>query len=68
MYVCICHAVTDRQIIAAAERGTSRLADLRRELGVPGHCGRCARCAKDLLSKVASERTASPQPMAVAFA
>jgi bacterioferritin-associated ferredoxin len=56
MFVCICHAVTDRQIIAAAERGTSRLADLRKELGVPGNCGRCGLCAKELLRKVTEAR------------
>jgi bacterioferritin-associated ferredoxin len=56
MYVCICHAITDRQIIAAAERGASRLADLRKELGVPGDCGRCGRCARELLLEVAEGR------------
>jgi bacterioferritin-associated ferredoxin len=56
MYVCVCRAVTDRQIIAAAERGTERLADLRKELGVPGDCGRCARCAKALLRQGVESR------------
>lgn len=56
MYVCVCQAVTDRQIIAAADRGATRLRDLRHELGVPGSCGRCARCARELLLKVIAER------------
>ncbi|WP_093028048.1 (2Fe-2S)-binding protein [Thiocapsa roseopersicina] len=56
MYVCICQAVTDRQIIAAAERGTERLADLRKELGVPGDCGRCGHCAHALLRQVIESR------------
>ncbi|RKT45680.1 (2Fe-2S)-binding protein [Thiocapsa rosea] len=56
MYVCICRAITDRQIIAAAERGTERLADLRKELGVPGDCGRCGLCVKALLQEVIDDR------------
>jgi bacterioferritin-associated ferredoxin len=64
MYVCICKAVTDRQIIAAAERGTERLADLRKELGVPGDCGRCGRCAKELLLKVVEARRSQAVPIA----
>ncbi|MBK1644170.1 hypothetical protein CKO25_05780 [Thiocapsa imhoffii] len=55
MYVCICHAVTDRQITAAAARGITRLRDLKRDLGVPGNCGRCAQCARDLLRAGATQ-------------
>ena len=42
MYVCVCHAVTDRQIREAAESGARTLKDLRRDLGVTRDCGRCA--------------------------
>ncbi len=64
MYVCVCRAVTDRQIIAAAERGASRLADLRKELGVPGDCGRCGLYANELLRKVAEDRRFLEAPLA----
>jgi bacterioferritin-associated ferredoxin len=50
MYVCVCHAVTEKEILAAARRGVTRLADLRRELKVPGDCGRCAKHAKAVLA------------------
>lgn len=49
MYVCVCHAVTDRQIREAADNGARTLKDLRRDLGVTRDCGRCATCAKDCL-------------------
>ncbi|KXX63471.1 (2Fe-2S)-binding protein [Marichromatium gracile] len=49
MYVCVCNAVTDRQIRDAATNGISSLSELRRTLAVPGPCGRCARCAHELL-------------------
>jgi bacterioferritin-associated ferredoxin len=49
MYVCVCKAVTERQIHEAAAAGASRLRDLHRELGVASDCGRCASCARDCL-------------------
>lgn len=49
MYVCVCKAVTERQIQAAARAGARTLHDLRRDLGVASECGRCARCARQVL-------------------
>jgi bacterioferritin-associated ferredoxin len=49
MYVCICNAVTDREIKAAIDAGATRLRDLRRNLGVAGCCGKCAPQARQLL-------------------
>ena len=49
MYVCVCNAVTDSQIIAAVDAGHGSLKALRQHLGVAAECGRCARCAADLL-------------------
>ena len=49
MYVCVCKAVTDRQIREAAQGGARTLKDLRRELGVTRDCGRCASCAHECL-------------------
>ena len=49
MYVCICNAVTDRDIQKAADAGASTLKHLRDELNVGTCCGRCARCARNML-------------------
>lgn len=49
MYVCVCNAVTERQIHHAAAQGARTLRDLRQSLGVTAECGRCARCAHDCL-------------------
>jgi bacterioferritin-associated ferredoxin len=63
MYVCICHAVTEKEVLAAARRGVVRLADLRKELKVPGDCGRCAKHARDLIKGVMVEdRHTTPEP------
>ena len=51
MYVCVCQAVTDRQIREAAESGARTLKDLRRDLGVTRDCGRCATCAHECLKE-----------------
>ena len=42
MYVCVCKAVTDRQIREAVFDGARTLRDLRKQLGVASECGRCA--------------------------
>lgn len=51
MYVCVCKAVTDRQIREAAMGGARTLKDLRRDLGVTSDCGRCASCARECLKE-----------------
>ena len=49
MYICLCNAITDRQIVRAAEQGARTPKDLAHNLGVGLGCGRCVSCAKDLL-------------------
>lgn len=49
MYVCICNAVTEREIRAAVEQGATSMRRLKRDLGVAASCGKCARCAHAVL-------------------
>ncbi len=51
MYICICHAVTDREIKHAAKSGATSLDDLRKALNVATNCGRCSGCARELLKE-----------------
>lgn len=51
MYVCICMAVTDREIHQAIDGGARSLRDLRNHLGITSQCGRCATCAHGLLKQ-----------------
>ncbi len=60
MYVCICRAVTDRQIRQAVELGARSLNDLKDSLGVATGCGKCASCACAILHEALE---AAPQPM-----
>ncbi len=46
MYVCLCKAVTDRQIKDSINGGASTFAEVRRSLGVSTQCGKCMKQAK----------------------
>lgn len=59
MYVCICHAVTDKQIREAISDGAHSLRDLRRQLGVMSGCGKCGNCVRDILQQC---QQATPNP------
>lgn len=52
MYVCVCKAVTERQVRQAVNNGAQSLKDLRRELGVGHDCGQCAACARQCLEEM----------------
>ncbi len=49
MYVCLCKAVTDRQIRETINGGACTFADIRRELGVATQCGKCGQMAKSII-------------------
>ncbi len=53
MYVCICNALTDQQIISATEQGARTVADAYRIFGVEINCGHCTCMAQDLIDDVA---------------
>ena len=56
MYICICNAVTDREIRGAVAGGARCLADLKAMLAVATCCGRCADSAQGIV------REMSPAP------
>lgn len=49
MYICICNAVTERQVRACVDAGATSLDDLHIDLGVASCCGRCADTAREYL-------------------
>ncbi|MFA7270940.1 MAG: (2Fe-2S)-binding protein [Sterolibacterium sp.] len=49
MFVCVCNAVTERDIGAAVAEGCRSLRELRAQLGVGACCGRCCDCARGVL-------------------
>jgi len=52
MYVCICKAVTDRQIRSAVEDGTRTIHGLRKQLGCTGQCGKCKQQVREIRDEV----------------
>jgi bacterioferritin-associated ferredoxin len=60
MYVCVCNAITDRQIRKAAVAGIKDLWNLQRELGVATGCGSCKEMASEILSESRSARANEP--------
>lgn len=60
MYVCICSAVTDRQISQAVNGGAETLKALRTLLGVCGGCCKCARDVKELIGTTLRTGDARP--------
>jgi bacterioferritin-associated ferredoxin len=51
VYICICNAVTDREIRQAAALGVTDLQQLRDSLGVATCCGSCESCAREILQE-----------------
>lgn len=49
MFICVCNAITERQVQEAVASGAQSLADLEARLGVGGCCGCCRDTATDYL-------------------
>lgn len=50
MFVCICNAITDRQIQEVVAAGATSLSDLQAQLGVATCCGCCSDLASSYLT------------------
>lgn len=59
MYVCLCNAITDRQIQETVAAGAHSLTDLKAQLGVATCCGCCADLASSFLSAHAGNQVNS---------
>jgi bacterioferritin-associated ferredoxin len=60
MYVCICAAVTDRQIKQAVNDGACSIDDLAAQLGLGAGCGCCREAAQAMLHAPADASLAPP--------
>lgn len=49
MFICVCNAITERQVQEAVASGAGTLSDLEARLGVGGCCGSCRETATDYL-------------------
>ena len=60
MYVCVCNAVTERELSAAIDAGASTVKALNQQLGIGAQCGACVGCAKECLSKQLMQELITP--------
>ena len=51
MYVCVCKALTEKDIHSAVAEGCNSVRELKRRLGLGSECGRCAACAKGMIQE-----------------
>lgn len=50
MIVCVCHRISDREIVRHVRAGLS-FDDIQLELGVATQCGRCEDCAREVVAQ-----------------
>jgi len=60
MYVCLCKAVTDRQIRDMVNGGACSYAEVRSKLGVATQCGKCGQQAKAIVQTSVRMTDAEP--------
>ncbi|MGK0297006.1 MAG: bacterioferritin-associated ferredoxin [Gammaproteobacteria bacterium] len=58
MYVCVCRAVTERDIRKAIDEGAQSVRDLREKLKVTESCGSCLETVKQCLNEAKSSQAA----------
>jgi bacterioferritin-associated ferredoxin len=65
MYVCVCHAISDRQIRDVVNRGAASLNEVQAYLPVAGCCGRCEDVAKEVIdSHISTSASCAPRLVA----
>ena len=60
MYVCLCKAVTDRQIRDMINGGACSYAEVRKTLGVATQCGKCGQQAKSIVQTAVKKTSSEP--------
>jgi len=59
MYVCICNAVTDRQIKTAVQEGYGTFEKIQQHLDVATCCGKCEPHAKEVILEAKKDKRKS---------
>lgn len=57
MYVCVCKALTEKDVHSAVAEGCNSVKELKRHLGLGSECGRCASCAKGMIQSATMTTT-----------
>ena len=62
MYLCICNAITERQVRALAESGIAEAQEVYRALGCAPQCGKCIPYVQETLSETARRTSGAGPP------
>ncbi|HEX2649088.1 MAG TPA: (2Fe-2S)-binding protein [Burkholderiales bacterium] len=54
MYICLCNAITERDIRSCVEEGACTMRELESSLGVGTCCGKCKPAAREILNDTRS--------------
>lgn len=68
MIVCLCHRVSDRDIVAAVNAGTRCFEVLQDELRVASSCGACHDCAREVFDSACAAARVTARPEAATAA
>jgi bacterioferritin-associated ferredoxin len=55
MYVCVCNAVTDKEVEQAIEAGATTRLEVTRKCGAGGDCGACHAMIEDMVEACAGD-------------
>ncbi|MDJ1183981.1 (2Fe-2S)-binding protein [Roseofilum casamattae] len=66
MYVCICHAVTDRDIHQAVDTGASSVEMICDRLNVSTNCGQCLERAREVFDEAIAQGNTAMEATAMA--
>ena len=68
MIVCVCHRVSDRDIVREVQHGCASFEELQDELRVATACGRCGDCARDTFDAARACRPTAAETLAAKVA
>jgi bacterioferritin-associated ferredoxin len=51
MYICLCKAITDKQIREAVAKGATRFGQVRQQLDLASQCGKCGILAREVFDQ-----------------
>jgi len=63
MYVCVCNAISDRQVKQAISQGKQSVRDLRVHFGFESCCGKCTTCMRNAIKECQLTTSARACPM-----
>ena len=62
MYVCICNAIKESQVVSSVQEGNNDLDSVSADLGVGMYCGSCVHVVKALIDEAKDRELSSSNP------